>query len=92
VLQHTQDFSENENKNHANEETGLLRGTPYTSITNNTNSESGSETSQTDTKTCAELDEASVQWQLLLQPIRDQNRHDETVDTNDTSHNNWDNV
>ena len=40
----------------------------------------------------SKLDEACVQGQLLLQSIGNQDRHDETVDTNDTSHDNGYNV
>jgi hypothetical protein len=81
----TQDFSENENQNHSDEKAGLLRGSSDTSITNNTNGETGGQTS-------AELNEARVQGKVLLQAIGDKHRHDETVDTNDTSHNDGDNV
>ena len=35
----TQDFSENEDEDHANEETGLLSCAPDTSIADNTNGE-----------------------------------------------------
>lgn len=88
----TQDFSENENQNHADEETGLLSGSSDTSITNNTDGEAGSKTSQTDSQTSTELDEASVQREFLLETVGDEDRHDQTVDTNDTSHNDWNNV
>lgn len=88
----TQDFSENENQNHADEETGLLGGSSDTSITNNTDGEASSKTSQTDSQTSTELDEASVQRELLLETVGDKDRHDQTVDTNDTSHNDWNNV
>lgn len=33
-------FSENKNKDHADEQTGLLGGTSYTSVTHDTNGES----------------------------------------------------
>jgi hypothetical protein len=88
----TQDFSENENQNHSDEKAGLLRGSSDTSITNNTNGETGGKTSETDGQTSAELNEARVQGKVLLQAIGDKHRHDETVDTNDTSHNDGDNV
>lgn len=39
ILKRTQDFSENEDKNHADEETGLLGGSTDTSITDNTDGE-----------------------------------------------------
>jgi hypothetical protein len=88
----TQDFGENENKNHADEETGLLSGSSDTSITDNTNSETSSKTSETDGKTSTELNEAGVEREILLQTIGDKDRDDETVDTNDTGHNDGDNV
>jgi len=50
------------------------------------------QTSQTDSETSTQLNEASVQRELLGQVIGDQDRHDQTVDTNDTSHDNGDNV
>merc|ERR1712000_338437 len=84
----TQNFSENENENHSNEETRLLGGTTDTSVTNNTDSETSSETGETST----ELNESSVERKVLLQTIGDKDGDDETVDTNDTSHNDWNNV
>jgi hypothetical protein len=36
----SQDFSENENQDHSNEESGLLSGTTDTSVTDDSNSES----------------------------------------------------
>ena len=47
----------------------------------------GSKTSEAHTKTGSQLDEARIQGQLLLQIIRNQHRHDQPVNTNDTSHN-----
>lgn len=88
----TENFGENENKNHANKETWLLGGTADTGVTDNTNGESSSETRETDRQTSTELDEASVERKLLRQAVGDEDGHDETVDTNDTSHNNGNNV
>ena len=88
----TQDFGENENQNHSDEKAGLLCGSSDTSITNNTNGKTGGKTSETDRETSSELNEAGVQGEILLQAIRDKHRHDEAVDTNDTSHNDGDNV
>lgn len=51
-----------------------------------------SKTSQADSQTGAELDETSVQGELLGQVVGDQDRHDQTVDTNNTRHDNGDNV
>lgn len=88
----TQDFGENEDKNHSDEETGLLRGSSDTSITDNANGETGSETGKTDGQTGTELDEAREERDVLLEAVRDKHRHDESVDTDDTSHNDGDNV
>ena len=88
----TQDFGENENKNHADEEPWLLCCSSDTCITNNTNSKTSGEASKTDRETGAELDETGEEWHGLLETIGDEDGDDETVDTNDTSHNNWDNV
>lgn len=88
----TQDFGENENENHADEKTRLLSSSSYTSITDNTDSETGSKTSKTNRETGTELDEASVEREILLQTIGDKDRDDETVNTNDTSHNDGNNV
>lgn len=51
-----------------------------------------SKTSQTDRQTSTELDETSVERKLLSQVVGDQDRHDKTIDTNDTRHDNGDNV
>ena len=88
----TQDFGENEDKNHSDEQPGLLGSSSYTSITNNTNGETSSHTRKTDGETGTKLDEAGEQGSLLLQTVGNQDRNDETVDTNDTSHDDRDNV
>jgi hypothetical protein len=92
VLELTKDFGENENKNHSNEESGLLSGTTDTGITDNTDGETSGETSKTDRETGTELDEASVQGLLLGKLVGDQDGNDETVNGNDTSHNDRNNV
>lgn len=89
---HTQDFSENENQNHSDEETGLLSSSSHTGITDNTNGKAGSKTSETDRETSTELDETSVQRKILSQAIGDEDGDDQAVDTNDTSHNDGNNV
>lgn len=63
-----------------------------TSITDNTNGETSSETCKTDGETSTELNEASEQGKILLETIGDKNGDDETVDTNNTSHNDGNNV
>ena len=91
-MQHTQDFGENENQNHSDEQPGLLGSSSYTSITNDTDGETSSHTRQTNGQTGTELDEAGEERSLLLQTVGDQDRDDETVDTDDTSHDDGDNV
>lgn len=88
----TQDFGENENKNHADEESGLLRSASDTSVTDNTDGETSSHTGKTDGKTSTELNETGVEWDLDLETVRDEDGNDKTVDTNDTSHNDGNNV
>lgn len=88
----TQNFSENEDQNHADKQTRLLSCATNTSVTDNTNGETSSETSETDSETSTELDETCVKRELLLQTIGDKNRHDQTVNTNDTGHNDGNNV
>lgn len=67
----TQDFSENENKNHADEESGLLGGSSDTCVTNDTNSETSSQTSETHRETRTQLNEASVERKLLGKAVGD---------------------
>lgn len=88
----TQDFGENEDKNHADEKSRLLSGSSYTCITNDTNGETSSQTSQTHRKTRTELNKPRVERKLLGQPVGDQDGNDKAVDTNDTSHNDGDDV
>jgi hypothetical protein len=63
-----------------------------TSITDNTNGEASSETCKTDGETSTELNEASEQGKILLETIGDKNGDDKTVDTDNTSHNDGNNV
>ena len=88
----TQDFGENKNQNHSNEQPWLLSGTSDTCITNNTNSETSSETSKTDRETGTELDETSEEGSLLSEIVGDQDGNDQTVNGNNTSHNDGNNV
>lgn len=88
----TQDFGENENKNHSDEEPGLLGSTTDTSITDNTDGKASSKTSKTDRETGTELDETSEERQALFKVVGDEDRNDETVNGNDTSHNDGNNV
>jgi hypothetical protein len=88
----TQDLGENENENHADKEARLLRCTPDTSIADNTDGKTSSETSETDGKTGTELDEAGKEGLLLAEVTGDEDRDNETIDSNDTSHNDGDDV
>ena len=88
----TQDFGENEDKNHADEQPRLLSGTSDTSITDDADGETGRKTSEADGETSAELDESSEERSLLSEVVGDQDGHDQTVDGNDTSHNDGNDV
>jgi hypothetical protein len=70
----------------------LLSSSSNAGITDNTNGETSSETSKTDGETSTELNETSVEGKILSKTIGNQDGDDQTVDTNDTSHNNGDNV
>ncbi|KAK1253666.1 hypothetical protein MKX07_001743 [Trichoderma sp. CBMAI-0711] len=78
--------------NHSNEEARLLSSSTDTGITDNTNGKTSSETSKTDGETSTELDETSVQREILLETVGDEDGDDQTVDTNNTSHNDGNNV
>lgn len=69
-----------------------MGGTADTSISDDANGETSSKTSETDGKTSTELDETGVEGDVLLKTIGNKDGNDETVDTNNTSHNNGDNV
>jgi len=88
----TQDFGENENQDHSDEQPGLLGGSSHTGVTDNTNGETSSHTRKTNRETGTELDEAGEEGGLLLQTVGDQDGDDETVDTDNTSHDDGDNV
>lgn len=92
VFQHTQHFGENENQNHSDEQSRLLRGTTDTSITDNANGETSSQTSETDRQTGTELDEAGEEGSFLAEIVGDQHTDDQAVDGNDTSHDDGDDV
>jgi hypothetical protein len=89
---HTQDFGENENQNHSDEKPGLLGSSTDTSVTDDTDGEASSHTRKTNRETGTELDKALEEGDLLGQAVGDQDRDDETVDTNNTSHDDGDNV
>ena len=92
MMRRTQHFGENEDQNHADEEPRLLRRTTHAGITDDADGEPGRQPSQADRQTGAELDEAGIQRDLLLQVVGDEHCHDETVNGNDTSHDDGDDV
>lgn len=51
-----------------------------------------SQTRQTDAQSCSELDEGGVERQLLLQTVGDEDGDDEPVNTDDTGHDDRDDV
>lgn len=87
-----QDFGENEDKDHSDEKTRLLSCAADSSITHNSDGEAGSKTRQANREAGTELDEAGEKGLLLRKVVGDQHRNHEAVDTNDTGHNNRDNV
>jgi hypothetical protein len=88
----TQDFGENENENHSDKQPGLLSSSTDTSITDNSDGETSSHTGETDGETSTELNEVGEQRRVLLETVGDEDGHNEAVDTNDTSHDDRDNV
>ena len=92
-MSRTQNFGENENQNHADEEPRLLSCTADTSIADNSDRETGSHAGQTDSETSTKLDKAREERvATLIETIGNQDGDDETVDTDDTSHNDGHNV
>jgi hypothetical protein len=85
--QRTQNFGENENENHADKQARLLRRAADTSIADNADGKTGGETGDADRQTGAELDQAREEGLPLAEVARDEDGHDESVDGNDTSHN-----
>lgn len=63
-----------------------------TSISNDSDSETSSHTRKTDGKTSAKLNEALEERNVLFQVVGDQDGDDKTVNTNDTSHDDGNNV
>lgn len=86
----TQDFGENQDQKHTDEQSWLLGVTSDTSVTDNTNGKTSSQTGQTDSQTSTQLDEAGVQSLGLLQRVSDQDGDNQTVNSNNTGQNNWD--
>ncbi|GAC93343.1 ribose-5-phosphate isomerase [Pseudozyma hubeiensis SY62] len=83
----TQHFGENEDQDHTDEKTRLLSGTTHTGVTYDADGETSGETSETDRETSTELNETGVERHGRLNPTRDEHTDHETVDGNDTGHN-----
>jgi hypothetical protein len=64
-----------------------MRIIPITSVTDNADGETSGQTCETDRETGTELDESSVQRHGSLDVARDEHTDHETVNGNDTSHN-----
>merc|ERR1712107_659670 len=85
----TESLRENEDQNHTDEKLGLLSSGTNTSVTNNTNSNTSGKTRETDTKTSTQVSETSeTSVTVGINGRTDDDSNNQTVDTNDTSHNN----
>jgi len=85
----TKSLRENEDQNHTDEKLGLLSSGTDTSVTNNTNSNTSSKTRETDTETSTQVSESGEASVIRRVDGRtDDDSNNQTVDTNDTSHNN----
>ena len=58
----TENLGENEDENHADEELGLLAGTPDTTVANNADGVARGETRDADGEARAEVEEPPVGW------------------------------
>ena len=92
----TKGFSEDQDKDHTNEDVFLGVGT-HTSITDDTDGETGSQGGQTDTEAGSQELVALVGSEAVAGAIAgsgdgtvEDDTDDQTVDTEDTSHNNGD--
>jgi len=88
----TEGLGEDENQDHTDEEARLLGVGTDTGVTDNTDSESGSEGGHTDGQASTEVSESLVGGVLggLVELLVDDDRGDQSVDTQHTSHNNRD--
>jgi hypothetical protein len=73
-------LSENEDKDHSDEDPRLLSDSTNTSITDDSDGETGGETGETDRKSGTELDETGVEGHGGLELAGDEDRDDEAVD------------
>jgi hypothetical protein len=72
-------LSENEDKDHSDENPRLLSDSANTSITDDSDGETGGKTGETDGKTGTELDETGVEGHGGLELAGDEDRDDEAV-------------
>ena len=83
----TQGFSENEDKDHSNEDLLGLGVGSHACVSRNTNGQPGSERTQTASQSCSKLDEAIFRGQRSTLDLVELNNGDnESVNTQDTSH------
>lgn len=75
----TENLGENEDKDHADVEAGLLGRAADTGVTDDADGEAGGETGKTDGQAGAELDEAGVQGHGGLEATGDEDGDDEAV-------------
>lgn len=88
----TQNFRENEDQNHANEQSRLLGSASDTRISNDPNGKSSCQTCKTDGQPGTQLDETREEGDVLAQVVGDEDGDDKPIDTNDTSHDNRNDV
>ena len=86
----TNSLSENEDKDHTNEDAISLGVGSDTSVTGDTNSKTSSEGRETAGKASTEVLVASLSINTLLNLSNDDDSDDNTIDTEDTSHDNGD--
>lgn len=88
----TQDFTKNQDQDHADENAALVHVRPHTLITHYTDAVSSRKTSQADGETTCEMHEATEQavGSLGIEVLGDEDGYDEGVDGDDTGHDNGD--
>ena len=89
----TKGFSENEHKNHGDEDLFLLGVGADGGVTDDTNSKTGGEGGETGGEASTEVEvarEGSITIVVSVDVVVDDDGNDETVDTKDTSHDDGD--
>lgn len=88
----SQDFGEDKNKDHSDEETWLLGGSTDSGVSDDSDGVSGSQSAQSARETGGQVGEPFVQVVSLRRRVHfslQHHRDDQTVDTDDTGHNDW---